>query len=230
MTAKFHVAHILCTGGGGLVFSHKQNLNSDLDCITQNTGALTQAKTHTQSLSTALLQWVAFSFQKASDLQTRHTLHSKGEPQHKTHRCKRRWRRTEFSCCEWGWSGKNVLIYESSETFSRLSSWEQLKGHIPSRECKHISKANKSNNSILASLHPRENYIFITWEQRVCRYGWKWTVSLSLWNYTTLPSANWVETSIFSLVLFYITHVNLLQLVMFQVEIKYCHIKMNLIL
>lgn len=63
MSAEFHVAHILCTGGF-FVFSHKQNLNSDLDCITQSTLGHTHKQKYTQSLSTVLLHWVAFSFQR----------------------------------------------------------------------------------------------------------------------------------------------------------------------
>lgn len=43
--AKFHVAHLLRTGG---FFNHKPNLNFDLDCTTQSTLGRTQAKIHTQ--------------------------------------------------------------------------------------------------------------------------------------------------------------------------------------
>lgn len=63
MTAKFHVAHILCTGGF-LGFSHKQNLNSDLDWTTQNMLRHTLGQRYTQSLLMVLLHWVAFSFQR----------------------------------------------------------------------------------------------------------------------------------------------------------------------
>lgn len=44
MTAEMHVTHILCTGGI-FVFSHEQNLNSDLDCTTQKAHAHKQKYT-----------------------------------------------------------------------------------------------------------------------------------------------------------------------------------------
>lgn len=56
-----HVTHILCTGGI-FVFSHEQNLNSDLDCTTQRAHAHKQK--YTQLLRVVLLRCVAFSFQR----------------------------------------------------------------------------------------------------------------------------------------------------------------------
>lgn len=53
-----------CAQEGFSFFSHKQNLNSDLDCITQSTPGHTHKQKYTQFLSMVLLHWVAFSFQR----------------------------------------------------------------------------------------------------------------------------------------------------------------------
>lgn len=57
------MGHFLRTEGVP-VSSNKQNLNSDLDCITQSIVGHTHRKKYTQSLSTVLQHWVAFSFQR----------------------------------------------------------------------------------------------------------------------------------------------------------------------
>ena len=153
-----------CAQEGYFVFS--QATESDLWSRLHNAkhaGAHTQAKIHTVSFSSIPTLGGIF-ISKGSDLKSGHILHSKGEPEHKTHRYKHMWRRTELSYCEYCSSQKSKLIQGSQEILSCLNSEEQLKEHIPSTEHTQIIQTTKSNKWMLASfwrkLFPWENKHF----------------------------------------------------------------------
>lgn len=128
------MAHILSTGGL-FVFSHKQILNSDLDCITQSMLWRTHKQKYTQSLYNGITTLGGIFISKGSKLKSGHISHSKGEPKHKTHRCEHRYKHTQtLATVNYHSSRKSKLIHGSQETFSCLSSREQLREHIPSTE------------------------------------------------------------------------------------------------
>lgn len=151
--------------GGFLFFSHKQNLNSDLDCITQSM----LGHPHKQNYAHSLFQRyyypgrhfhfkgigpqkrAYFAFQRRAQTQN-----TQMWAQVQTH--------TDFSYREFPLSRKSKLIHGSKEPFSCLSPREQLKEHIPSTERTQIIKANKSDKWMLASLwrklFPGENKHF----------------------------------------------------------------------
>lgn len=68
-----------CAQEGFGVFSHKQNLNSDLDCTTQSTLGHTHKQKYTVSFN-SINALAGIFISKGSDHKSGHISHSKGEP------------------------------------------------------------------------------------------------------------------------------------------------------
>lgn len=135
-----------CAQEGFSFFSYKQNLNFDVDCITQCTPGRTQAKIHTVSFN-GITPLGGIFISKGSDLKSGHILHSERKPKRKTHKFKHRYRHTHASATVNASQVTKANSFTSPEKHFhvRRSSREQLKGHIPSTECRQIIKASQSN-------------------------------------------------------------------------------------